>query len=79
MGLWQLRLADSTSGELVIDGVNTATLSLETLRSRVALIPQESMMFEGDIRVNLDPLAKYADEALWAALNSVRRRRRTFF
>ena len=44
-----LRMADDVGGRVTIDGVDTSTISLGTLRRRVAIIPQEATMFAGDI------------------------------
>ena len=41
---------------------------MHTLRRKLGIIPQDSFMFSGTLRENLDPFAEYGDEALWAAL-----------
>ena len=36
-----------------VDGKNIAELGLETLRGRLALVPQDSLLFKGTVRENL--------------------------
>ena len=42
-----------TSGRLLLDGTDMQTLDLRTFRSRVSVVPQESVLFEGSIRDNI--------------------------
>ncbi|RZC41834.1 ABC tran domain containing protein, partial [Asbolus verrucosus] len=58
-------------GDIFIDGINTKTLALECLRSKISIIPQEPVLFSGTIRNNLDPFDEYQDEQLWNALDEV--------
>jgi ABC-type multidrug transport system fused ATPase/permease subunit len=58
-------------GEILIDGLDTSTLDLRVLRSRLAIIPQQPVLFSGTIRTNLDPFSLYTDENIWSALKSV--------
>ncbi|KAG5894560.1 hypothetical protein JTB14_021542 [Gonioctena quinquepunctata] len=64
------RLAD-TEGSILIDDVDTKTVSLNILRSEIAIIPQEPVLFSGTLRKNLDPFDEYQDESLWNALEEV--------
>lgn len=50
-----LRIAPLHTGKISIDTVDVATLSLNVLRSRITLVPQDSFLFSGTIRENLDP------------------------
>ncbi|CAG9809558.1 unnamed protein product [Chironomus riparius] len=59
-------------GEILIDDIDTRALSLEQLRSRIAIIPQDPVLFSGTMRKNLDPFDDYQDEALWKALEDVK-------
>jgi ATP-binding cassette subfamily C protein len=62
-----MRSADA--GEVLVDGVPMAELSLASFRSRLALVPQESIFFHDTIRNNLTIFAPLATEAdIWSAL-----------
>ncbi|XP_013144481.1 PREDICTED: probable multidrug resistance-associated protein lethal(2)03659 [Papilio polytes] len=58
-------------GEVLIDDLDTAHLSLQALRSKISIIPQEPVLFSATVRYNLDPFNNYEDEQLWSALEAV--------
>ena len=62
------RIIEPTEGHTTIDGVNTSSIGLYDLRSRLAIIPQDAALFEGSIRDNLDPSHIHDDTELWSAL-----------
>ncbi|KAJ5925970.1 oligomycin resistance ATP-dependent permease yor1 [Penicillium verhagenii] len=62
------RTCELSGGCITIDGVDISTLPLRELRSRLSIQPQESVLFRGTIRTNLDPLNEHTDEELWLAL-----------
>ncbi|KAJ2830513.1 ATP-binding cassette glutathione S-conjugate transporter ycf1 [Coemansia erecta] len=66
--LFRLVPADGTSGAISIDGQDIAEIGLGDLRPRLGIIPQESLMFPGTVRQNIDPLAEYDVERMWASL-----------
>ncbi|KAK6435588.1 hypothetical protein LTR95_008218, partial [Oleoguttula sp. CCFEE 5521] len=63
-----LRLLDTPTGSIMVDGVDLATLPRQTVRSKIAALPQESILIPGTIRANLDPLGSATDLELEAAL-----------
>jgi ABC-type multidrug transport system fused ATPase/permease subunit len=68
------RLNQVCGGRVLLDGVDTAALPLATLRTAVAVIPQEPHLFSGTVRFNLDPFGAYSDAAVWAALDATQLR-----
>ena len=62
------RLAELRSGAITIDGLDLARVPLPTLRARLAIIPQDPVLFTGTLRSNLDPTDLCTDEELWAAM-----------
>jgi ABC-type multidrug transport system fused ATPase/permease subunit len=48
-----LRLVDTTSGEVLMNGVPIADVPLASVRRRVAMIPQEVELFAGSVRDNV--------------------------
>ncbi|KAJ3340676.1 hypothetical protein HDU93_006533 [Gonapodya sp. JEL0774] len=63
------RLSEMSGGSIVIDGVNISQIGLNDLRSRLAIIPQDPVLFSGTVRYNLDPFDEYEDSALWDVLS----------
>ncbi|KAF8756166.1 ABC transporter [Rhizoctonia solani] len=62
------RMVELTSGSISLDGVDISQIGLHTLRDRIAIIPQDPLLFSGTIRSNLDPFGVYDDARLWDAL-----------
>ncbi|CAG8497665.1 15547_t:CDS:10 [Acaulospora colombiana] len=66
-----LRIVESTEGQIYIDNLDISTIGLRDLRNKIAIIPQEPVIFAGTIRSNLDPFNKCTDDEIWAALKEV--------
>lgn len=58
-------------GQIEIDGIDISQLSLDTLRSRLTILPQEAQLFSGTIRENMDPFGEHEDVDVWEALRQV--------
>jgi len=48
-----LRFYDPSGGSVMIDGVDTKTMSITELRKHIALVPQDVILFAGSIRDNI--------------------------
>ncbi|KAJ2524872.1 hypothetical protein GGI11_000494 [Coemansia sp. RSA 2049] len=66
--LFRLVSKKTCEGSILIDGHDIATVSTSNLRPRLGTILQESTVFEGSFKRNLDPLMEHTIEDMWAAL-----------
>lgn len=62
------RLVEISGGSIAIDGIDISRIGLQDLRSRLTIVPQDPMLFQGTVRSNLDPFSKRTDAELWDAL-----------
>ncbi|XP_067029429.1 multidrug resistance-associated protein 1-like isoform X2 [Acropora muricata] len=62
------RILEKAGGRILVDGVDIANIGLHDLRSRLAIIPQDPVLFTGTIRSNLDPFDRCNDKQLWRVL-----------
>ncbi|MBP3872149.1 MAG: ABC transporter ATP-binding protein [Lachnospiraceae bacterium] len=63
------RMADCTSGEVLVDGVNVKEVTQKDLRDRIGYAPQRGFLFKGNIKENIafcNPEMTLAD-IKWAA------------
>lgn len=65
------RFLNTRSGSIHIDGVDISKLNLASLRSRLAIIPQDPVLFSGTLRSNLDPFENHTDAELIECLSRV--------
>ncbi|KAJ1719478.1 hypothetical protein LPJ53_005766, partial [Coemansia erecta] len=68
LSLALMRFIEAKSGHVLLDGVDISQIGLEELRRNVTIIPQDPVLFNGTIRLNLDPFDEYPDELVWDAL-----------
>lgn len=65
------RFYDATAGEVLVSGQNVRDYVLETLRAKIGLVPQRSVLFRGTLRSNMQwgkPDA--TDDEIYAALKT---------
>lgn len=48
-----IRTVELHHGSIEVDGLNVSNIALDTLRGRLALVPQDTTMFLGTLRDNL--------------------------
>ncbi|KAK9788369.1 putative P-loop containing nucleoside triphosphate hydrolase protein [Seiridium cardinale] len=65
------RFLEARSGSIHVDGVDISKIRLHDLRSRLAIIPQDPVLFSGTVRSNLDPFDNHSDAALHDSLQRV--------
>jgi ABC-type multidrug transport system fused ATPase/permease subunit len=70
LGLSLLRFVNLTSGSITIDGLDITQIRLHRLRTSVTLIPQEPVLFSGDVQSNLDPSGEASETELHSALSA---------
>ena len=64
------RIIEPIKGSILIDGLDISKMGLHDLRSRLTIIPQDPVLFTGNIRFNLDPTGIQSDANLWSALEN---------
>ncbi len=65
------RFLEAREGKIVIDGIDISKMQLHDLRSRLAIIPQDPVLFSGTVRSNLDAFDEHGDAELYDALERV--------
>lgn len=65
------RFLEARQGHISIDGLDISKIKLHDLRSRLAIIPQDPVLFSGTVRTNLDPFNAHSDSELYEALERV--------
>jgi ABC-type multidrug transport system fused ATPase/permease subunit len=65
------RILEPSHGKILVDGVDVLKIGLDDLRSKLAIIPQDPVLFKNSVRYNLDPFGLYEDSALWQTLEKV--------
>ncbi|XP_064487300.1 multidrug resistance-associated protein 1-like [Ornithodoros turicata] len=62
------RILEPCSGKVIVDNIDISTIGLHDLRSKLTIIPQDAVLFSGDLRLNLDPLKEHDDTRIMAVL-----------
>ena len=66
------RIVEPSSGSVLIDGKDISNFGLDDVRQRIAIIPQEPVLFKGTLRYNLDPFDLYSDSDVLDAIERAR-------
>lgn len=64
-------MIERTGGNIIIDGLDIASIPREDIRSRIVGVPQDSYLLSGSVRLNTDPKHAAADAAIIDSLKSV--------
>lgn len=59
-----------TQGTVYYDGIPTSSLNLDSLRTKITIIPQMPELLSGSLRENLDPFGDFDDAVLNGALRA---------
>ena len=62
------RLFEIESGQIRVDGVNMGELGLQACRRAISIVPQNPVLFNSNVRTNLDPFGEYNDSDMWMVL-----------
>ncbi|RKF59301.1 ATP-dependent bile acid permease [Erysiphe neolycopersici] len=71
LALALLGILPPTSGRIIVDGLDLATIDLEILRSRISFLAQEPVLFPGTLKQNLDPLSQYSLDECEAVISAI--------
>jgi ATP-binding cassette, subfamily C (CFTR/MRP), member 1 len=66
-----MRLVELDGGNILLDGIDTRPVGLRKLRSNIAVIPQDPVLFSGTIKTNLDPFNEHQKDRLMDVLSRV--------
>jgi ABC-type multidrug transport system fused ATPase/permease subunit len=64
-------MADITDGQILIDGVDIATVPRALIRQRLSCLTQDPFLFTNTVRFNTDPLGEHSDVDIVKALTRV--------
>ncbi|KAJ6558333.1 P-loop containing nucleoside triphosphate hydrolase protein [Mycena capillaripes] len=59
------------AGQILVNGLDTQTISLDTLRGSLSLVAQSPVIWYASLRDNLDPQNVNTDQKIWATLDQV--------
>lgn len=63
-----MRIVEIDKGKQILDGIDISKIGLHDLRSKMLIVPQDPVVFSGDVRFNLDPFHEKSDEHLWEGI-----------
>ncbi|KAF5855312.1 hypothetical protein ETB97_009446 [Aspergillus alliaceus] len=72
LALALLCLIEPCGGSIHVDGIDISTVKLQSLRSRIAFVPQDPVLFSGTVRSNLDYFQQVSEDKLKDILRRVK-------
>ncbi|KAE8329990.1 P-loop containing nucleoside triphosphate hydrolase protein [Aspergillus sergii] len=72
LALALLRLIEPCSGSILVDGIDLSRVKVQSLRAKIAFVPQDPILFSGTVRSNLDYFQRASKDTLEDALRRVR-------
>jgi ATP-binding cassette, subfamily C (CFTR/MRP), member 1 len=64
-----------SGGEIIVDNIDITKIGTHDVRSKLAIIPQDPVLFSGTYRSNLDPFSEHTDSELWDSVGLARKKR----
>lgn len=65
------RMIELTSGLITVDGEDISRLPRREIRARINGVSQDSLLFKGSVRLNVDPTGSCTDKDITCALKTV--------
>lgn len=65
------RIVELSQGSIIIDDIDISSITLNSLRSNISIIPQEPILLAGTLRFNIDPFDKFSDYQIWKVLDDI--------
>lgn len=59
------KIISISGGEMMIDGIDAQDLDHRSLREKISVIPQDAFLYDGTLRLNLDPNGQFTDAQLY--------------
>jgi ABC-type multidrug transport system fused ATPase/permease subunit len=65
-------MVELSEGIISIDNIDISQVPLHVLRSKLSIIPQDPVLFSGNLRNQLDPFSEYTDTEIWDILEKIK-------